>query len=315
MKKTLTRESARYFKTNQIQQKTIQSQSPPHQKLLKRIATQKDNQTKFEYSLQDTLIKPDIKEEVKDFRTEIEKRYQKASTNKYYKFPRNFIQNEDSNSNTLNDSLGNISMDSLKYVTVYDLSSQNKKVKILMNKVIPKINSYVNNTDRNIHLKDNNHVKVNRIMTEAYEEDIEKPIEVQIRDKSSNTYKKLIELLEHQFNKGSHSNSAKKKFEPSKMDNTLNIKNDVDRQKLVNNISKTIKPSDSESRVVSAFKQKINSRYTNKSGTSIQNLKTFSQEKVKIHLDTNSNTDKSLNHNSHSHSGTKGYYIYFHQIV
>ena len=311
MKKTLTRESARYFKTNQLQPKTIQSQSPPHQKLLKRIATQKDNQAKFEYSLQDTLIKPEIKEEVQDFRTEIEKRYQKASTNSYYKFPRNFIH-EDSNSIALDDSQGNISMDSLKYVTVYDLSSQNKKMKILMNKVIPKINSYVNNTDRKIHLKDNNHAKVNRIMTEAYEMDIEKPIEVQIRDKSSNTYKKLIELLEHQFNKDSNINSTKKKIEPLKMDNALNIKNDVDRQSLVNNISKTIKYPDNELKIISASKQNINSRYKNKDGLNGQNLKTYSQEKVTFHADTNFNTDKnekSINHNSHSN--TKGYSFSF----
>ena len=93
------------------------------------------------------------------------------------------------------------------------------------------------------------------------------------------------------------------------MDNALNIKNNVDSQ--TTNISKTIKPFDNESKVVSASKQKINSRYTNKTGISLQNLKTFSQEKVKIHLDTISNTDKSLNHNSHSHSSTKGYLFLF----
>ena len=318
MKKILMRESERNFKQNQFQPKPIQSQSPPHKKLLKRIeTTQKENQAKFEYSLQDTLIKPEVKEEVQDFRIEIERRYQKVVANKDYKFPRNFAQNEDSN--VLDESQGNLSMDSLKHVTLYDLSSQNKRVKIPFNPVIPKINTYLHNSDKKIHTRDNNHIIPDRIMIEANEEDVEEPIEIKIRDKSSNTYKKLMKLLENQFNKDSNSISTKKtqnKFEPLKMDNALNIKNNANTQTFVNNISNSIKYPDADQKVVSSYKQKINSRQINKDETSIQNLKkTNSQERGNIKTDINSiyeKNDKSVNHTSNSIG--KGYFNLYNDL-
>ena len=303
------RESARNLKQNSFQPKPIQSQSPPHKKLLKRIeGTQKENQAKFEYSLQDTFTKPEVKEEVQDFKVEIERRYQKVVANTDYTFPRNFMQNEDSN--VLDESQGNLSMDSLKHVTVYDLSSQNKRNKIPVNPVIPKINTYLHNSDKKIHTRDNNHVIPDRIMTEAYEEDVEEPIEVKIRDKSSNTYKKLMTLLEHQFNQSSAISNQKAQNKFEKVDHTLNVKNNTNTKTFITNVSNTIKYSDAEQKVTSASKQKINSIQINKVGISVQSLKkTQSQERAKINIDINSiydKNDKSLNHISHL--TTKGYF-------
>jgi hypothetical protein len=131
MKKALLRENVRKLKVNPHQAKNIQSQSPPHKKLLKKIEmTTKESSHKYDFSLQDNLLNIEPKEEVVDFRVEIERRFQRSVPNKIYVFPKNKESNNKNGADSSDES-ANTSTDSLKYITLYDLNAQNKKKKAI----------------------------------------------------------------------------------------------------------------------------------------------------------------------------------------
>lgn len=94
MKKAVLRDNMRKTKVSSHNQKSIQSQSPPHKKLMKKIEmTHKEPANKYDFSLQENMFQNEPKEEVVDFRVEIERRFQKSQPNKSYLFP--FKNNND----------------------------------------------------------------------------------------------------------------------------------------------------------------------------------------------------------------------------
>ena len=187
--KNFQRDNARFAKTNNPQGRINQSQSPPQNKLLKKIQhIHKDGPNKHEFSLQNNYVRPEQKEEVQDFRVEIEKRYQKSNCNKNYLFP---FQNDDDESDFSEES----SLSSLQYVTVYDLGSQNHKQKLAskphFNQKHTESSSQYLRTEPNEVMSDNS----SEVMfTDQSDDHI--PIEIRVRDKSSSTYLRLIKLLE-----------------------------------------------------------------------------------------------------------------------
>jgi len=198
MKKAILRENVRKLKVNPHQAKNIQSQSPPHKKLLRKIEmTQKDLSQQYDHSLQDNLLAYEPKEEAVDFRVEIERRYQRSVPNKIYTFPRNKDPNtrngvDDGSSST------DSSLESLKHVTVYDLRSQNKKKKAIYAEQGHKINPVRLQTEGGNSNYSRNQQMRRKMSDDNWEEEERSPIpiEIRIRDKNSSTYKKLIHFLE-----------------------------------------------------------------------------------------------------------------------
>ena len=203
MKTIVTRETGRKLKLNPHQPKDAQSQSPNHKKLLKKMEMiHKEPAHKNDLSLKENLLVREPPEEVvEDFRVEIERRYKKASANQVYKFPLRDVSPQQSSDESAISSLDN-SFESLKHVTTYDLSSQNKKkrfsdvrqaIRMTIKDVrIPKSASFhgekdsdldVSSTSRNIEDEERSGV----------------PIELRIRDKSSATYQKLLKSLDDQL--------------------------------------------------------------------------------------------------------------------
>ncbi len=203
MKNNYVRENVRKLKTNAHQPKDIQSQSPPHKKLLKKIEMiHKEPTHKYDLSLKENLLarEPPEEEVVVDFRVEIERRFKKTSHNQTYKFPKNNHENDSDNES----SSSNDSFESLKHVTIYDLSSQNNQKKhkssrhkssrlaVTDDSKAVKSSSYYRNSD---NARDSS--------TESGDLETEEksgiPIELRIRDKASATYKKLLTLIEKQL--------------------------------------------------------------------------------------------------------------------
>ena len=207
MKGNLARENIRKLKVNPHQSKDVQSQSPPHKKLLKKIEMiHKEPSHKYDLSLKENLLarEPPEEEAPVDFRVEIERRFKKTNHNQNYRFPRNGPNQRDSDSDSENTSQ-NSSFESLKHVTIYDLSSQNnKKKKGYQNKH----SSRMAVTDDSKGLKSSSNYRnsdnARDTSTESGDWDSEErsgvPIELRIRDKSSATYKKLLGLLDKQLN-------------------------------------------------------------------------------------------------------------------
>jgi len=225
MKKTLLRNNIRKLQTNPHQSsKTIHSQSPTHKKLLKKIElTQREPANQYDMSLQDNLVFQKPQEEVVDFRVEIERRYQKSFTNHTFVFPRRRLNNEEMLEES--GSSHNSSFDSIRHVTVYELVSQNKRRQKVNKHIYRTHDEYgANGRPSNSFMGKENY----RIYTEPdqgadsdeYEllNESDLPIEVKIRDKSSSTYKKLIDLLESQLKKGS-SGDTKPAYVPQVEDN------------------------------------------------------------------------------------------------
>jgi len=76
MKKAVLRDNMRKTKVGNSNHKNIQSQSPPHKKLMKKIEmTHKEPTNKYDFSLQENVFHQEPKEEVVDFRVEIERRF------------------------------------------------------------------------------------------------------------------------------------------------------------------------------------------------------------------------------------------------
>lgn len=211
MKKTLLRNNIRKLQNNPHQStKTIHSQSPTHKKLLKKIElTQREPANQYDMSLQDNLVFQKPQEEVVDFRVEIERRFQKSFANHTFVFPRRKLNNEEMLEES--GSSHNSSFDSIRHVTVYELVSQNKKRQKVSKHIYRTHDEYgANGRPSNSFMGKENY----RIYTEpdqgadSDEYDVinesDLPIEVKIRDKSSSTYKKLIDLLERQLKQGSN---------------------------------------------------------------------------------------------------------------
>ena len=197
MRQAVVRDNLRKFKVNPHQTKNVQSQSPPHKKLLKKIeSTHQAASKKYEISLQDNYLHPEQKEEAQDFRVEIERRYQKSISNKIYAFPL-YTESEESDNDNDSDS----SLNSLKHVTVYDLLSQNQRIKsarrIQKSNTIDLQGTYrpageqQSNTQREFAEYQNASWRLDT------EEEDALPIELRIRDKSSVTYRQIIRLLEN----------------------------------------------------------------------------------------------------------------------
>lgn len=196
MKKALLRENVRKMKINPHQAKNIQSQSPPHKKLIKKMEmTIREPSQKFDFSLQDNLLNFEPKEEAVDFRVEIERRYQRSIPNKVYVFPRNKETNT-KNGMDSNSSSNNSSLDSLRHVTIYELNAQNKKKKAVYADTNSNVHTIVAMNqavaDKFSSHSKNHHSDINWDEDERSGE----PIEQKIRDKNSNTYKKLISFLD-----------------------------------------------------------------------------------------------------------------------
>ena len=89
-RKAPLRANVRKVHENNLQHKTMHSQSPTHKKLLKKIESnpRRGFPTNYEKSLQDNLVFQKPQEEVVDFRVEIERRFQKSTSNHSFAFPR-----------------------------------------------------------------------------------------------------------------------------------------------------------------------------------------------------------------------------------
>lgn len=187
--KKFRRENIKKYRNNQHQAKVIQSQSPPHKKLLKKIENNfKEGENRRENSLQDTYLLPEQKQEAQDFRVEIEKRYEKSISNKNYLFPLKKHSN-DSESDTEH------SLESLRHVTVYDLASQNQNKKYMAKDIFR--SDGLKDDLQNYYSKQSQYTTDNPADYDIDDEsDPETPIELRIRDKTSSTYRKLIQLLE-----------------------------------------------------------------------------------------------------------------------
>ena len=192
MKPNALRENGRKLKVHPNQPKSTVSQSPPHKRLLKKIENpQKENlNSNNDHSFQDSSLNKNVKE---DFRAEIERRYQKTIFNKIYVYPRQkkkaFVHSVD------NESL-NSSILSMKHVTVYDLNSQNKKRKGATN--IPNRYSNIENKQKPDKKIEDLRYNPDALRTEEEEDGIS--LEMKIGDKNSETYKKILQLLEkHNF--------------------------------------------------------------------------------------------------------------------
>ena len=196
MKKAVLRDNVRNIKLATQSGKNPHSQSPPHKKLLKKIEGIQKNTTssKNDFSLQDKLVNPEQQEEAQDFRVEIERKYKKSYANKEFRFPLHFPESSDTHSQ---ENSSDLSSDSLKYVTVYDLASQNKPKRPAL--IPQKTNAY--STDRariqfTHHQEPAQASSTSNFIDLDQEDSDEQPLETKIRDKSSETYKKLIKLLE-----------------------------------------------------------------------------------------------------------------------
>lgn len=195
MKKAVLRDNLRKTKINSQGAKNLHSQSPPHKKLLKKIESTHQNAAthKYDFSLQDKLIHHEHKEEAQDFRVEIERRYQKSFPNKEFRFPLHRSASSDSHSQA---SSNESSFDSLRHVTVYDLASQNKHRKSARpiqksnNYTTERVSTYQGGDDSAIASSKSNFIDFD----DDFSDDI--PIEIQIKDKTSAAYKKVIALLE-----------------------------------------------------------------------------------------------------------------------
>ena len=200
MKAIVPRENIRKLKLNPYLSKDAQSQSPPQKKLLKKIQMiHMEPSNKNDLSLKENLLVREPKEETDvDFRVEIERRFMKAVTNHIFKFPRREVSShEESAISSLNNSF-----ESLKHVTTYDLSSQNKK-KSGDNK--HKVRITIKDDDRVLEsasidqredMSSSNDSSSRELQNE---EKSGVPIELRIRDKSSTTYKRLRDMLDKQL--------------------------------------------------------------------------------------------------------------------
>lgn len=190
MKTSVLRDNTRKVKVPSNRGNHPRSQSPPQNKLLKKIEGIQTNSTqiKHDHSLQENILHTEQQEEAEDFRVEIERRFRKSSINREFRFP--LHTNNLSHSYSSQES----SLDSLKYVTVYDLASQNIAKK--SNRSIQRMQTYTTSDYRDQYEPtketDESHLH-------DYEDYIyEQPLETLICDKSSAAYQNLIKLLESQ---------------------------------------------------------------------------------------------------------------------
>jgi len=206
MKSNHNRENARKLKPNPHHSNNAQSHSPPHKKLIKKIELlHKDPKNKYDISLKEDLLArepPEEEEEAVDFRVEIERRFSRATHNKTYKFPKMADAKTDNREDSQISSLSS-SFESLKHVTVYDLSTQNHKNK--------KSSYYKSSYRRAVTEESRPHKSANYRNQDAgtdyssehsgYESEERSgvPIELRVRDKTSATYKKLLGLLDVQL--------------------------------------------------------------------------------------------------------------------
>lgn len=150
-------------------------------------------------SLKENLLVREPQEEVVvDFRVEIERRFMKSGHNQTFKFPLKQCDDDSGDESML--SSMNSSFESLKHVTVYDLSSQNNKRKVNQIKQafkeerqVPKSASNHGRREMDLDVSDDS-------VQWDEEERSGVPIELRIRDKSTATYRKLLQLIEQQLN-------------------------------------------------------------------------------------------------------------------
>ena len=175
-----------------------QSQSPTHKKLLKKIENiQSSTQNvKCDLSLQEKPIHTENKEKKRDFRAEIEHRFNKSGRNSNYSFPLRTLDTPRSESTTSSD---RESIDLLQYTAVYDLASQNKRKKACkLNRKVESNSAQTTNPYRESELHNQPSLdEADGHLSDRKEEIVcDMPIEISIRDKSSAIYKSVIGMLE-----------------------------------------------------------------------------------------------------------------------
>jgi len=325
MKKAVLRDNMRKQKSSTHQQKNIQSQSPPHKKLLKKIEmTHKEPTHKYEFSLQDNLLHTEPKEEAVDFRVEIERRFQRSVANKVYVFPRN-ADDRQIGTNDSDSSSHNSSLESIRHVTVYDLSSQNKK------KRSNYANRSVGHNQANVLTESNSNVQVKsktlnintnpRFDFEDDNDDV--PLEIRIRDKNSSAYKSLIGLLEKQLshltpNQNAHHHINVQVHVPQANQPVNNVLTTNNHQKKESDhhgynvqVKKKENEAKSQERIEKPHTSHSEMRHSKYSNSSQGFKKTLSSEKVSSKFDTTSTTisnlEKSLG--NIGSSSTKAYFF------
>ena len=201
MKKASLKESNRKTKGIHLDNNNAHSHSPPHKKLLKKLVGNQNYNPKVnsDCSLQNQLIYTQSKEETRDFRAEIERRYKKSLVNRNYCFP---LHKTDFTSSCSSSSSEIESMEFLQYVTVYDLASQNGHIKHQKSpkKSVTCISQAIditNNQNQNFgqQLQTSREETYNHSKDSTYE-DSDIQLETLIRDKNSSLYKNLIRSLE-----------------------------------------------------------------------------------------------------------------------
>ena len=248
MKKVFIRENIRSNKIGNGQLKSTHSQSPPQRNIIKKLQLKHtDPINKSDYSLQDKLVFQEPKPKESDFKAEIERRYNQSCSNSIYIFPRKqemYKESIDSQTSI------NTSTDSLKHVTVYDLSSQNNKTR--------RQNNYdsvtIQMTPREYELnasKMKNEKNYKNMLTENYKNEktenseMSKGNEVRSKDKTQQSYKRLLNLLDkqryispnstkavHNSYHQNHSNENLQNFIPLKQANKQTMRHQTLKSKL-----------------------------------------------------------------------------------
>ena len=327
MSKMITRENLQKFKVSAHRPKNVQSQSPPHKQLLKKIENAHTSGTKkYEVSLQDNSLHSKKNEEPEDFRVEIERRFWKSESNKHYVFPLHDNSDEfESDSES--------SMSSLKHVTVYNLCSQNQKREAHSRRVRKsntidfqnhyKVGSGYVRSGKADNVKDEQAIDVQ----DHDDTDDDAPIEVRIRDKNSTTYMRLMRLLENTAMLSHNSAKSQSKpatnrnqvflesgaqDEPTDVDPAKHCKNEYDQSGKQNehftNFTTQASTGDVHKSHASQVIQPAERQYAVEHNPKVlrhsqQGIrKAQSQEKVRLALNSSSFLDKSLGASNHGSS-------------
>lgn len=202
MKKVVIRENIRSIKVANGQLKSTHSQSPPQKTIIKKLQLKHtDPINKSDYSLQDKLVFQEPKPGASDFRGEIERRYNNSGPNSVYIFPRK--------QGTYKDSIDsqtsiNTSIDSLRHVTVYDLTSQNNKTR-RQDKAYDTVAIQISPREYELKAsKAKNDKKYLHMVTDSYENEhtdnseMCQRSETRYKDKTQQSYKRLLNLLDKQ---------------------------------------------------------------------------------------------------------------------
>ena len=194
MKRGVRDNNIRLYKINNPQpQRGAQSQSPPQKRFLNKINN--SNTKRHEFSMQNIELPPQKTEEkAEDFRVEIEKRFRSSKMNRDYVFPRKNLNDSESE--------GENSAESLRYVTTYDLTTQNFKSKDFINALLE---------SKGFEKESDHHAEKHSDSYANEDSRSEEPAEVRNKDKDSATYRRLMKLLEQQRTSSQNSTNTNAK--------------------------------------------------------------------------------------------------------